>query len=343
MASITDPRSTDIADMLAPSGRPVQDLPGFDDEFVDIVDFIIRITHRIWEQKRLDLIRRHYHPDAPIRTQMGAVAGVEAVVANTLQTLGTFPDRCLIGDAVIWRDEGEGRYYTSHRIVSHMTERGAVPGRAPSHRRATVLTIADCLNARNQIVDEWLVRDTGALYRQIGIAPSAVARQTAVTPAARQAWQDMIQAVDAASPEVAESGAGMVDRVFTAINARDFDTVRAAHWPHAEKIAPPGQSWFGHGGVIGSYLQFLASFPDGRFRVDHVAVCDWDDRQEIAVRWTFSGHHSGALADLAPTGRRIGLMGVTHWTVIDGGISEDYTVYDMVGLMAQCLGAEEGG
>jgi hypothetical protein len=40
-----------LPELLSPQGKPSQSLKNFDPEFIDIVDYIIRITHRIWEQK----------------------------------------------------------------------------------------------------------------------------------------------------------------------------------------------------------------------------------------------------------------------------------------------------
>ena len=36
-----------------------QELPGFDEEYLDIVDYIIKITHRIWEEKGIGLSLIH--------------------------------------------------------------------------------------------------------------------------------------------------------------------------------------------------------------------------------------------------------------------------------------------
>ena len=46
---------------LAPNDRPrVQSLNGFDDIYTDIVDYIVRCTHRIWDERNIGLIYTHY-------------------------------------------------------------------------------------------------------------------------------------------------------------------------------------------------------------------------------------------------------------------------------------------
>ena len=56
-APITLVSTTDISTMLAPSppGRRMP-MKGFDEEFVDIADYIIRITDRIWHERKIDLL-----------------------------------------------------------------------------------------------------------------------------------------------------------------------------------------------------------------------------------------------------------------------------------------------
>jgi steroid delta-isomerase-like uncharacterized protein len=52
--------------------------------------------------------------------------------------------------------------------------------------------------------------------------------------------------------------------------------------------------------------QFRRAFPDLEWRVDLVL----GDGDLVAARWTASGTHSGAWADVAPTGKRVTFSGV---------------------------------
>lgn len=38
-----------------------QDLPGFDPQFRDFVDYVLKITHQIWEEKGIGVIYDTYH------------------------------------------------------------------------------------------------------------------------------------------------------------------------------------------------------------------------------------------------------------------------------------------
>ena len=46
---------------LVPDGRErVQPMRGFDPIYTDIVDYIVRCTHRIWDERDVGLIYTHY-------------------------------------------------------------------------------------------------------------------------------------------------------------------------------------------------------------------------------------------------------------------------------------------
>lgn len=71
----------------------------------------------------------------------------------------------------------------------------------------------------------------------------------------------------------------------------------------------------------------------------HVAVDDLIAEEEKAVkRWTATGTHTGTLAGIAPTGRKVAFCGLSTYKVQDGKILESHYVYDLYGLLQQ-LGA----
>ena len=57
---------------LVPTDRPrVQSLRGFDPEYTDIVDYIIRCTHRIWDERDVGLIYTHYTHNCVLYGEIG--------------------------------------------------------------------------------------------------------------------------------------------------------------------------------------------------------------------------------------------------------------------------------
>ena len=107
--TLWSPVGRPIEEILAPRPRR-QDLSGFEPVYSDIVDYILRCTHRIWEEKNVGLCRTHYGEDCVVHTLAGETRGVDQVIANTLATLAEFPDRTLLGEDVIWSEDAPGRY-----------------------------------------------------------------------------------------------------------------------------------------------------------------------------------------------------------------------------------------
>ena len=117
-AAISYPRKGDISKMIPPPAEKNQSLKGFDNDYVDIVDYIVRATHKIWEEGGLGIIYSHYQHDVKIWTSDGLTYGRDVVIANSAQTQSAFPDALLIADDVIWsgNDYGWLPHVASHHL-----------------------------------------------------------------------------------------------------------------------------------------------------------------------------------------------------------------------------------
>ena len=96
-------------------------MKGFDKKFRDLPDYILKITHQIWEDKDVESIREYYAKGIPVRSPAGVVYGPDAVVKATYATLEEFPDRQLLGEDVIWIGNEHDGYLSSHRILTRAT------------------------------------------------------------------------------------------------------------------------------------------------------------------------------------------------------------------------------
>jgi hypothetical protein len=341
----------DISELLAPQGARRQDIPGFDADYADIVDYIIRCTHRIWEQKDVGLITTHYADDILIHTMTGPIRGRDTVIANTSRTLAAFPDRTLVGEAVIWSEDAPGTFLSSHRITSSATNLGPSEFGPATGRRVGFTTIADCLCRENLIVEEWLVRDNSALAFGLGLSPRRIARGQA--EADRQSgsaadWRreaiDQVRAVPATAfhheplPPASEPetyAAEVFDRI---LNHRRFGQVRDLYSPAAHWQGPGGRRLFGHAEIAGWYIALVATFGDIRVRVDHVAAVDVPGGTDLAVRWSMAGRHDGSALYGRPSSRDVYILGVTHWRIHEGLIASEVTVFDEISLLRQIEG-----
>lgn len=351
MSKIPGVAGRDIAALLTPQGARRQPLDGYDTDYADIVDYILRCTHRIWEQKDIGLIGTHYAADCRLHLMTGPIEGAKGVIANTVRTLAAFPDRTLVGEAVIWSPEADGAYLSSHRITSSGTNLGASEFGAATGKRVQFTTIADCLCHENRIVEEWLVRDNSALVLGLGLSPRRLARdQAAADNASGQAaiWRidamDRIRAVpdtpfsDVILPPPGEPEAfarALVDQLW---NHRRFGRVREIYSSAIRWEGPGARTLFGHGEVAGWLTALIGSFGDARFTVDHVASVTDDFGQDVALRWSMAGTHDGPALYGTPQGRQVYILGVTHWRIVGDQITEEVTIFDEIALLRQIEG-----
>jgi predicted ester cyclase len=344
----------DIAEILAPQGPRRQPLQGFDPDYADLVDYILRCTHRIWEQKDIGLIETHYGDDCPIHLMTGTAHGLAGVVDGTLRTLGGFPDRTLVGEAVIWSGDEDAGYLSSHRITSTGTNWGGSELGPATGRRVAFTTIADCLCRENRIVEEWLVRDNSAIVWAMGQNPRDVARAQAEadrrTGEGPQPWRvERMARVRAATPTPfpdravpdahADPEAWVCWFVDCVLNHRRLAAVRDAYAPNARVHAPGGRRLFGHGETVGWWAALLGCFGGARVRIDHVAHQPAPDGAlDVALRWELAGRHDGPALYGAPSGRDCYILAATHWRIERGRVAREWTVFDEVALLRQIEG-----
>lgn len=346
-SSAPSPAGRSIENLLADRPRR-QTLTGFDPEYSDIVDYIMRCTHRIWEQKDVGLCRSHYAEDCLIHTLAGPVRGVEAVVANTLATLAAFPDRSLIGEDVIWSEDAPGLFHTSHRIVSLMTHLGDDAFGPATGRRAEVTTIADCLVRENRIVEEWLVRDNAQLVRQLGLDPWTLARAQAEADKASDpgshAWRaEEVERIQSGRPLVAAPRRSPGDRIdrHAAFRCR---RLQPGHGGEAavcfsRRALAIRSALVWPGGWVGAMNQLTAGLESPRLVVDHWAASALPHQDlAVALRWSLAGRHTRPGVYGAPTGRDLLVLGVSHYKVRDERVVEDVTVFDELAMLRQLAG-----
>ena len=62
---------------------------------------------------------------------------------------------------------------------------------------------------------------------------------------------------------------------------------------------------------------------------------------KVAVRWTWSGKHTGNYMGMPPTGKQVAMTGVSIIRITNGKIAEEWDESDNLGFMTQ-LGAKMG-
>ena len=92
-------------------------MEGFDPQYRDFVDYILKITTSDLGRKRDGVIYDTYHNNITMHLGSSNLVGIKDVISNTLQTLHAFPDRRLIGQNVIWSDFGPKAFIFSPCFV----------------------------------------------------------------------------------------------------------------------------------------------------------------------------------------------------------------------------------
>lgn len=342
---------------LVPEGRNrVQSMDGFDDIYTDIVDYIVRCTHRIWDERNIGLIYSHYTHNCVIYGTMGTVYNREDVVHDTIQRIVSMPERRGMATQVIWNGNDVDGFYTSHLVTgSGRHSQSGLYGEATG-RNFTTRTFADCMILKNRIYCEWIVSDTMMLFRQLGLDPLAYVETMAksriekglttfdIGENRRLLGQYPPESVADVSIANTELEAETLRWLHEAFNKRMFGVMKNIYAPTVQYHGPLLREITGAAGVLHQYLGLIGSIPDAGFMPQHVCSVECEEGgTKVAVRWLMEGHHLGfgILKSLgAPTGKRVQVMGISHFHYRDGKIVEEWTLYDEMSLLMQVRQAQ---
>lgn len=340
--TVTRIRQRDTAELTRSSGVRSQPMEGFEDDFTDIVDYIVRITEQIWVERSVGRIYDTYDANCTVYTTNGIVRSVEEVIASTTIGIHAAPDGESHHLNVAWSgDEVEG-FYTSHLGYARSTNIGASPYGPPTGRRLGRFFVADCVTRANLIHTEWLVRDNGAAVRQMGFDIHETAQRLAEVPLAENAALSVPTRLRGQVPRPGYQGPtdtveGWVENHFSLIwNQRRFDQIARAYHPSVIAHWGGGRVANGVRNLGSLVIAMLASLPDATIRVDHVCWSDETDGIIVAVRWMLEGTtRPGGLLGNIPAGRQVGVMGMTHLRLKGPVVVEEWTIFDEVAIMAQ--------
>jgi steroid delta-isomerase-like uncharacterized protein len=97
------------------------------------------------------------------------------------------------------------------------------------------------------------------------------------------------------------------------------------HGPHMPNGIGDRESWRR---AIGMYR---GAFPDSHVTFEELIVSG----DTVVGRWSATGTHTGQLAGVAPTGKRIAIGGITIYRIEAGKIVEAWEQLDMLGMWQQ--------
>ena len=323
-------------------------MQGFSNKYKSFPEYIIGITKEIWEDRGIATLHEYYSPDIVVRSPGSIVIGNKNVIAATMATLAEFPDRTLFGEDVIWSGTPEAGMLSSHRLHSTATHsRPGVYGE-PTGKKLDYRIIADCHARNNQIDDEWLIRDQGAIVRQLGMLPQEYARDliekegglgNCVKPFLPK---DDVKGPYNGTGNDNEWGQKLADTLTRIMNA-DFAAIPCEYDRAANLEYPGGISTLSHDGADQFWMGLRASFPDAQFKIHHqIGREDPFMPPRAALRWSLHGKHAGWGSFGAPTGADVFVFGATHveFGAVSGDtpkIRREWTLFDETAVWKQIL------
>ena len=337
---------------LVPEGRKrVQPMQGFDDIYTDIVDYIVRCTHKIWDERDIGLIYTHYTHNCVLYGTMGTIYDREDVVRDTIQRLVSLPERRGMATHVIWGGNDQDGFYTSHLVTGsgRHTQHGHYG--PPTGRNFASRTIADCMVHANKIYREWVVSDQMAIIQQLGLDPHAFAEKVA-----KRLFDKGLVNVDIGEnrrmlgqyPPDAEADLSIANTdleretlqwLHAVWNQRMLGRIKDVYAETCQYHGPLMVELYGIAAVTHQTLGLIGSLPDARFRPQHICSTPCEEGgTKVAVRWILEGHHLGygLLHELGePTGKHVQIMGISHFHYKNGKIVDEWRVYDELSILMQ--------
>ncbi|WP_434051517.1 MAG: ester cyclase [Roseibium sp.] len=316
-------------------------MKGFDPRWKDFPDYIIGITREIWEERKIATLHHYYSDDIVVRSPASVVVGNQDVIGATMATLAEFPDRALLGEDVIWSGSPEEGMLSSHRIISTATHLGDGVYGAASGKKLQYRIIADCHAINNQINDEWLIRDQGAIVRQMGWDPKDYARDLIAREGGPEnCVHPFTPAIDKPGPYKGKGNANEWGERYADILSRimgaDIAVIEAKYDRACALFYPGGVNGHSWDAADRFWMGLRASFPSAEFRIEHrVGRDDPLMPPRAAIRWSLHGKHDGWGAFGEPSGAEVYVMGASHAEFGPWGLRREYTLFDETAIWKQ--------
>ncbi len=334
-----------------------QPMAGFDPEYHNIIDYIVRITYRIWETpaREVAYIGDCYSDDSLVYDDYGLQIGNTKIIADTHHTTGAFPDIILEAEEIIWAGDAQVGFHTSH--LTRIMGTNTAPSRygAATGREINVLVIANCVAKGNDIFLEHVLYNTSAMLQQLGIDLWEEAERLASDPPAgwprsETLWNDLRAAVRPDMPmSVGEPITGFDPDAFAravhdSIWNGDGEAISQSYAPDLPFEGTTERKFSGPEKYRAYVADIRKAFPDLTLQVDEVYWMGNDaDGYLISTRWSADGTHLGGTAYRTPTGQRCQIWGITQWHVKDGVIEQEWQLFNELDLMMQIAKARQGG
>jgi predicted ester cyclase len=344
------PNETRIPDNFGPK----QSLRGFEDTYQNIVDYIVRITYKIWEDRDVEYIADTYSDQSEVFDDYGLQHGCQKIIQDTQHTTGAYSDIKLIADEVIWAGNDEIGFHTSHRTIIRGTNDGDSKYGPATNKSIDVLVIANCVALDNEIFLEHVLYNNSSMLQQLGqnleeLVPKLAASPFPGWPRSQATWDSLRNSTRPDSPlsiaqpvngfDVDRFARSTMDRLW---NKRDFAAAANVYATDFTFAGPTDRNFTGTAAYEAFLDALLLAFPDLQHQVDEVYWMGNDkDGYLSSERWSAEATHSGPGMYGAPTGKTVQIWGITQHQIVGGKIVAEWMLFNELDLLMQLAAGQK--
>ncbi|MBE9639749.1 ester cyclase [Salipiger mangrovisoli] len=323
---------------------------GFDPEFRDFPDYLRKLARRLWSQRGLGAgqdLGRYWHPHAILRSPEGIGFGPDALRAEVFALVSALPDLEALTEEALATGAPRRGLLGAQRLLCTGIHDGAGVFGAPTGRRLRFRALSEVHAKDNRVAELWMVRDTGAMLRQIGLSVQEWARWR--LGCRDPECQPFRPEVDVQGPYTGQGDDSQWGAALAALlqemMAGGFSVAPARYDPAARLCLSGGELLRGAGGAERFWLGLRAAFPSACFTIHHaIGVEAQGMPPRAALRWSLSGRHDGWGRFGPPSGAEVHVMGLSQAEFGPRGLCREWSLYDEAAVWMQIhLGAGRAG
>lgn len=314
-------------------------MQGFDAEYRDYPDYLRKLAQRVWSARALGAdLGRLWHSQAILRSPGGLGFGPQALRAEVLELAAALPDLQVLTEEVICAGTPRRGLIGAQRLLCSGSHLGEGAFGAPTRQRLRFRMLAELHAKDNRVAEVWMVRDTGAILRQLGVSVPDWARWRlgARDPEA----QPFRPAIDVLGPYTGagdksgwgEGFASLLEEMMSG----GFSVAPARYDPAARLDLPGGEALRGAEGAERFWLGLRAAFPSAQLSIHHRMGIEAPRMPpRAALRWSLTGRHEGWGRFGPPTGAEVHVMGLSQAEFGAAGLRRECSLFDEAAVWMQ--------
>ena len=210
--------------------------------------------------------------------------------------------------------------------------------------------VANCVFVANENVEEWVIYNQASLIKQLGLDVLGRARELGGSLDVGRLLEGfgepdrlLGQGKPAHLPPQKTDGFDVeyfLRSTFHYVwNWRMLGRISEVYAPDLRFYGPSDRELYGRGDYQAFVLSLLAMFPDLSLQTDDLYWMGNDAEGYVtSTRWSAVGSHRGHGVYGPPTGRRVYMWGITQHVVRGGKITEEWMMFNELGVMATLFG-----